>query len=322
MPKVVDITGERFGLLRIRCRAKTKSSSNTSSWEAQCNCGNKITVTYAYLLRGNRNHKSCGCAVTGFMADSQRKRLAAVSTREKKTINSKRSKTLRKFWNKHPEERDARSIAVLKSFAKNNTRDKLSKNSTETWKDPAVRASRVKGLTEAARIHPNRTDEGRLKISKSRKALFLSNPSLAADIRARKNTPENLAKASACCKSQRSKKSKPEAILDSQLDGRMFKYAGLNTVDKGQPISADFVSARARLIIQVDGCYWHECPKHGSGAFPRKSENDAKLTKYAQDCGWTVLRFWEHDILKDMKGVLKKINRTYHRLLGNRNTSK
>lgn len=35
-------------------------------------------------------------------------------------------------------------------------------------------------------------------------------------------------------------------------------------VGKSQTVRPDFVFRRRRIVIFVDGCFWHGCPRHGS----------------------------------------------------------
>jgi DNA mismatch endonuclease (patch repair protein) len=67
----------------------------------------------------------------------------------------------------------------------------------------------------------------------------------------------------------------------------------------------DFVFRRARLVVLVDGCFWHVCPIHASwpksnAAWWREKleanrrrdrDTDAKLAQ----AGWSVVRIWEHE---------------------------
>jgi G:T-mismatch repair DNA endonuclease (very short patch repair protein) len=81
------------------------------------------------------------------------------------------------------------------------------------------------------------------------------------------------------------------------LDKRQFRYTGLDRKrSHGEPISADIIHPRTKTIILVDGCYFHECPDHGSGKFPEKPAYDREVTRKAEMAGWKVLRFWSHDI--------------------------
>lgn len=36
-------------------------------------------------------------------------------------------------------------------------------------------------------------------------------------------------------------------------------------------------------------------------------ERDKKITKELEDSGWTVLRFWEHEVRREAEGVVLKI---------------
>lgn len=67
----------------------------------------------------------------------------------------------------------------------------------------------------------------------------------------------------------------------------------------------DIVFPARRVVVFVDGCFWHGCPEHGT--WPRENSEwwRAKLeANIARDrdadsrlgeLGWVVLRFWEHD---------------------------
>lgn len=52
-----DLSGKRFGLLRVVSRAHNKKS--WTMWNCQCDCGRDIVAYSTHLLRGNT--KSCGC---------------------------------------------------------------------------------------------------------------------------------------------------------------------------------------------------------------------------------------------------------------------
>lgn len=57
-----DLTGMRFGKLKVLKRDKNKIMSNGTSvvtWECQCDCGNIKTIVGYYLTNGIT--KSCGC---------------------------------------------------------------------------------------------------------------------------------------------------------------------------------------------------------------------------------------------------------------------
>lgn len=141
-----------------------------------------------------------------------------------------------------------------------------------------------------------------------------NSPEAIAKIKKALRRPEVRAAIGKSRSGQAHKASKPELELYAALDQRIFRHTGQESAKYGQPISADILAPCIKFIIQVDGCYWHECPQHGSGAFPHKRDKDRKLTKYAEKQGWTVIRIWQHDIVENLSVVLKRINKIQKQL--------
>lgn len=68
---------------------------------------------------------------------------------------------------------------------------------------------------------------------------------------------------------------------------------------------ADIVFTKAKVAVFIDGCFWHNCPDHGS--MPRKNvsywepklhrnaERDSETTRLLRELGWRVIRIWEHE---------------------------
>jgi DNA mismatch endonuclease (patch repair protein) len=78
----------------------------------------------------------------------------------------------------------------------------------------------------------------------------------------------------------------------------------------------DFTFQKQRVIIFIDGCFWHGCPEHGTRPKSNTGYWDAKLKRNAErdravdaalaSKGWHVLRFWEHE-LKQKEEIIRKI---------------
>jgi len=58
----------------------------------------------------------------------------------------------------------------------------------------------------------------------------------------------------------------------------------------------DFCSPRKKIIIELDG-----------GQHLDQQEYDEQRTEFLQSRGYRVLRFWNHDVINDMDGVIRTI---------------
>ena len=80
----------------------------------------------------------------------------------------------------------------------------------------------------------------------------------------------------------------------------------------------DFTFRHERVLIFVDGCFWHGCPKcyrrpssnrkywdaKVEGNITRDQRVRAKLRRH----GWSVIRIWEHELSKPT-GAIARIGR-------------
>ena len=97
-------------------------------------------------------------------------------------------------------------------------------------------------------------------------------------------------------KSLRKNSTKAETLLWNklrarQLDGIKFR--------RQQPIDSyivDFVSFEKKLIIELDG-----------GQHARDREKDQLRDEQLSDSGYTVVRYWNHDVLENFDKVLEDI---------------
>ena len=74
----------------------------------------------------------------------------------------------------------------------------------------------------------------------------------------------------------------------------------------------DFMIPSLKTLVEVDGCFWHLCPKcnisTGESAFMegiRKAKSkEMQRDVRAEQAGWRVLRFWEHELFSDIEGII------------------
>ena len=79
----------------------------------------------------------------------------------------------------------------------------------------------------------------------------------------------------------------------------------------------DLVVSRAKLVVFVDSCFWHACRHHcrrpksniefWEGKLARNRRRDRAVTRHYRQRGWTVLRFWEHTLRRDLGACVKAI---------------
>ena len=87
-----------------------------------------------------------------------------------------------------------------------------------------------------------------------------------------------------------------EALLWHHLRGRRLAGAKFRRQYSIGPYYVDFVSLKHKLSIEVDG-----------GQHLTNEKTDRKRTDFLNGKGYTVLRFWNHDVLTDSEAVLERI---------------
>ena len=112
----------------------------------------------------------------------------------------------------------------------------------------------------------------------------------------------------------KSKNTKPEIKLRKYLWSNGLRGYRIHPKLKGKP---DIVYTKHKLVIFIDGCFWHKCPKcfklpKSNVAFWQNKINenvirDKKTKIVLKKEGWIVLRFWEHEVEKDVEKVYTRI---------------
>jgi DNA mismatch endonuclease, patch repair protein len=102
---------------------------------------------------------------------------------------------------------------------------------------------------------------------------------------------------------------------------RLFRAQGIKGWRRhvsliGRP---DFVFRNARLVVFVDGCFWHGCPKcyrapNANSRFwalkvQRNRARDRRYKRLLAAKGWRVIRIWEHRITGRASGVVDLVRR-------------
>ena len=101
----------------------------------------------------------------------------------------------------------------------------------------------------------------------------------------------------------------PSATCGSIYVGTKLKGVSFRRQHAIGKYIVDFCSIKKKLIIELDGSQHLE-----------QEEYDAERTTFLESKGYHVLRFWNHEVMKDIQGVIRTIefawrtNNFYHPL--------
>lgn len=105
-------------------------------------------------------------------------------------------------------------------------------------------------------------------------------------------------------KSQRRRDTEPEIRLRSELWRRGLRFRVDHKV-VGPRRRVDIAFTRAMVAVFVDGCFWHQCPEHGTmpranhdwwvEKFAANKSRDVATDQELRASGWEVIRVWEHE---------------------------
>lgn len=109
----------------------------------------------------------------------------------------------------------------------------------------------------------------------------------------------------------KSRETKLELNFKELLAGLRFRYQPKVI---GRP---DFASKKLKTAIFIDSCFWHKCSRHFRKPNSNKSywkpkinrnvKRAKEVNKILKKEGWKVIRFWEHDIMKNPKKCGDKV---------------
>ncbi|MFQ5880059.1 MAG: endonuclease domain-containing protein [Dehalococcoidia bacterium] len=93
-----------------------------------------------------------------------------------------------------------------------------------------------------------------------------------------------------------------ERVLWPALRNRQLAGAKFRRQQPLGPYIVDFASFEKRLVVEIDG-----------GQHNETDERDETRTAWLTKHGFTVLRFWNNEVLANKEGVLEKIATTVGR---------
>jgi len=120
----------------------------------------------------------------------------------------------------------------------------------------------------------------------------------------------------------KSEGNRTEVLLRKELFRRGLRY---RLYDRRLPGKPDIVFPGNRLVVFVDGDFWHGRPlvEHGEEELRkfirgrradwwiakiwRTANRDTRNTQALQDSGWKVLRLWESDVKRDIVSAADQV---------------
>ena len=98
--------------------------------------------------------------------------------------------------------------------------------------------------------------------------------------------------------SLRKRMGEAERVLWRELRNRRFAKYKFRRQHRFAPYILDFFCADAQLAVEIDGGGHNEDPQR---------EKDEKRTAFLNENGIEVIRFWNSDVLSELKSVLATI---------------
>lgn len=107
---------------------------------------------------------------------------------------------------------------------------------------------------------------------------------------------------------------------------KILRFVSITGWRRNVPIfgKPDFVFPKERIVVFIDGCFWHYCPRHGRIPSSRQKywrkkinrnvERDMEVNRYLRQNCWKVIRFWACE-LKEKPRLNRKL-RQLRRMLG------
>ena len=119
--------------------------------------------------------------------------------------------------------------------------------------------------------------------------------------------------------SNRRRDTKPEVAIRKVLHARGLRFRVDHRVIATSRSRADIAFTRRKVVVFVDGCFWHGCPVHATQPkrnadywgpkLARNIDRDRETSDLLRQSGWIVLRYWEHEdpiaVVDEIEAVIR-----------------
>ncbi len=183
-----------------------------------------------------------------------------------------------------------------------------------------VVSEETKKKISIANTGKKRTDATRKRLSEAKTQWHKDNPKRSKTVSDQlqqwyEEHPEDRAKNMALARSKSKYfNTKIEQKVEQLLKDLKVKYTAQRTIKELPEIYRfhhwDFLLPTKMIAIEADGCYWHGCSIcHPERQDELKEEIDTAVLRdqAASKQGWTILRFWEHEVNEDFEHVAQVI---------------
>lgn len=103
----------------------------------------------------------------------------------------------------------------------------------------------------------------------------------------------------------RNRDTSAEMAVRRELHARGLRYRVNLAVPGSGRSKPDIVFTRKKVVVFIDGCFWHRCPIHATAPKANSAwwnekltlnvERDHRTDEGLREAGWSVFRFWEHE---------------------------
>lgn len=83
--------------------------------------------------------------------------------------------------------------------------------------------------------------------------------------------------------------------------------------------SPDISFLQEKVAVFIDGCFWHGCPwcyrrpkshrAYWDAKVRMNMRRDQNVNRDLRAAGWAIMRFWEHELKRNVSGCIDKIQR-------------